>query len=68
MQIILDEQQRQILLRIVEQYYSNLRQEIVKTDGSAFKDSLKEEEQQIENLLEKLGAGGIRHRESEPSR
>ena len=43
-----------LLQRIVRQYYMNLRAEIYHTDSSIFKDKLKEEEAQIQRLLEKL--------------
>lgn len=56
MQINVDEQQHKFLLRVVEEYYSNLRAEIYKTDGSTFKDGLKEEEKTVEDLLARLRA------------
>lgn len=43
-----------LLQRIVRQYYMNLRAEIYHTDSSIFKDTLKDEEAQIQRLLEKL--------------
>ncbi len=43
-----------LLQRLVRQYYMNLRAEIYHTDSSVFKDKLKDEEAQIQRLLEKL--------------
>lgn len=56
MHINVDERQHEFLLRVVEEYYSNLRAEIYKTDGSTFKDGLKQEEKAVEGLLEQLRA------------
>jgi hypothetical protein len=44
-----------LLQRIVRQYYMNLREEIYRTDSSLFKSKLKDEESQLQLLLEKLG-------------
>lgn len=54
MNINLTDQERELLVHIVEEYYSTLREEIYKTEASEFKDNLKVEEAAIENLLEKL--------------
>jgi len=58
MNINITDQERQLLVRIVEQYYLTLREEIYKTEAFEFKDKLKVEEAAIENLLEKLRAAG----------
>jgi len=43
-----------LVQRLVRQYYMNLRAEIHHTDSSIFKNTLKDEEAQIQRLLEKL--------------
>jgi Ser/Thr protein kinase RdoA (MazF antagonist) len=47
-------QELELLQRIVRQYYMNLRSEIYHTEASAFKMGLKDEEAQLQRLLEKL--------------
>jgi hypothetical protein len=47
-------QELELLQRIVRQYYMNLRSEIYHTEASAFKMSLKDEEAQLQHLLEKI--------------
>jgi hypothetical protein len=59
MTLELSSQDQEILQRIVRQYYMNLRHEIRKTDSSFFKQSLKEEEALVENLLAKLSAEAV---------
>jgi hypothetical protein len=54
MMLELSSEELALLQRIVRQYYMNLRAEIYHTDSSIFKDTLKEEEAQIQRLLEKL--------------
>ncbi len=44
----------ELLQRIVRQYYMNLRSEIYRTEASAFKMGLKDEEAQLQRLLEKI--------------
>ena len=56
MQLSLSEQETELLTRIVDQYYSTLREEIYKTEGYEFKNNLKEEEALIKTLLAKLKA------------
>src|SRR5574341_1231798 len=48
-------QELELLQRIVRQYYMNLRAEIYHTESSAFKKGLKDEEVQLQRLLEKIG-------------
>jgi hypothetical protein len=48
-----------LLQRIVQQYYMTLREEIYHTEAAGFKKSLKDEETQIQRLLEKIGSGLI---------
>jgi hypothetical protein len=43
-----------LLQRIARQYYMNLRSEIYRTEASAFKMGLKDEEAQLQRLLEKI--------------
>jgi hypothetical protein len=47
-------EERDLLVRVVDQYYSSLREEIYKTEGREFKENLKQEEAAIKSLLEKL--------------
>lgn len=42
------------LQRIVRHYFMDLRAEIYHTDSSIFKDGLKQEQAQLQSLLEKL--------------
>jgi hypothetical protein len=58
MQLALDVREKELLQRIVEEYYSNLREEIYKTEGAAFKDQLKEEEGMVQGLLARIRALG----------
>ncbi|MDZ7267709.1 MAG: hypothetical protein ONB48_16190 [candidate division KSB1 bacterium] len=44
----------ELLQRIVQQYFMNLREEIYHTDSSLFKDDLKVEKAQIEAMLNKI--------------
>jgi hypothetical protein len=53
-QLTITEQERDLLLKVVEQYYGNLREEIYKTEGHGFKEELKGEETVVEALLKKL--------------
>jgi hypothetical protein len=46
----------ELLLKIVDQYYSNLREEIYKTEAYQIKGELKVEEDMVKSLLEKLRA------------
>lgn len=56
MNIAVTERERELLVRVVEQYYANLREEIYKTEGHQFKSALKDEESTLKNLLAKLRA------------
>jgi Ser/Thr protein kinase RdoA (MazF antagonist) len=49
-------QELELLQRIVRQYYMNLRSEIYHTEASTFKMGLKDEEAQLQRLLEKIEA------------
>jgi hypothetical protein len=54
MMLDLSSQELELLQRIVRQYYMSLREEIYHTESSAFKKNLKDEEAQLDRLLEKL--------------
>lgn len=56
MQLDLTDQEGELLLKIVNQYYSDLREEIYKTEAYQIKGELKEEEVLVKSLLEKLRA------------
>jgi hypothetical protein len=56
MNIELNEQESDLLTRVIEGYYSSLREEIYKTETYQLKRELKEEEAMIKSLLEKLRA------------
>ena len=47
-------QELELLQRIVRQYYMNLRSEIYRTEAAKFKMGLKDEEAQLQRLLEKI--------------
>jgi hypothetical protein len=47
-------QELELLQRILRQYYMDLRAEIYHTEGSTFKMGLKDEEVQLQRLLEKI--------------
>jgi len=48
-------QELQLLESVVQQYRTDPRQEICKTDSFAFKENLKQEEQLVEEMLARLG-------------
>ncbi|NIP39282.1 MAG: hypothetical protein GWO07_11750 [Candidatus Dadabacteria bacterium] len=48
-------EERDILTKLVKNYISELRMEIADTDQSSFKKGLKEEQEVLKKLLEKLG-------------
>jgi hypothetical protein len=54
MQINISDQERELLVRILEDYYSTLREEVYKTETYTVKDDLKNEESAIRDLLGKL--------------
>jgi hypothetical protein len=54
MTIDLSAVEHELLRRIVRQYYMNLRAEIYRTEASGFKKGLKDEEAQLQRLLEKI--------------
>lgn len=54
MQLNLTDQEKELLIQVLDQYYSNLREEIYKTEGYDFKQKLKEEESFIKDLLARL--------------
>lgn len=54
MQLTLSDQEKDLLIQILDQYYSSLREEIYKTEGYDFKQKLKEEEASIKDLLDRL--------------
>lgn len=59
MDISLTDRERDLLERIVEDYYSTLREEIYKTEAYQIKEELKSEESAIKVLLEKLRSAPI---------
>ncbi len=56
MELKLTGEERDLLTRVVDQYYASLREEIYKTEGREFKENLKQEEVTIKGLLDKLRA------------
>lgn len=58
MQLELADREKAVLLRIVDDYYGNLREEIYKTETPEAKDELKEEEKIVKSLLDRLRAAG----------
>jgi hypothetical protein len=56
MQLDLTDREVELLLKIVDQYYSSLREEIYKTEAYQIKGELKVEEGVVKSLLEKLRA------------
>jgi hypothetical protein len=48
-------EEKDILTKLVRVYISDLRMEIADTDQSSFKKNLKEEQEVLKKLLEKLG-------------
>jgi hypothetical protein len=57
MMLELSPQEYALLQRITRQYYMTLRQEIYHTESSVFKKDLKDEESELEHLLEKFEKG-----------
>ena len=49
-------EQRELLLRILEERHRQLEHELWKTDHRSFKDQVRGEERVVEELLAKLGA------------
>jgi len=58
MQIDLSSKERHVLVRILSSYYSTLREEIYKTETPAAKDSLKEEEEIVKALVDRVKNAG----------
>jgi hypothetical protein len=54
MEIRLSERERELLLRVLDEYYSSLREEIYKTEAYQVKEELKIEEAAIKGLLDRL--------------
>jgi len=54
----LNEQQAAMLRKVLSSYLGDLRMEISNTDSMAFRDNLKEEEQFIKELMERLAPLG----------
>ncbi|MGH9761844.1 MAG: hypothetical protein ACREDR_41570 [Blastocatellia bacterium] len=54
MQVELSQTERDLLVKIVDQYYSTLREEIYKTEGHGIKTELKAEESTVKSLLARL--------------
>ena len=55
-QLNLTDEEQELLTRVLDQYYSSLREEIYKTEGYDFKQKLKAEEASIKDLLARLKA------------
>jgi hypothetical protein len=56
MEVTLTDKERDFLRRVVDRHYADLRAEIYRTDGSTFKEALKDEESLVRDLLAKLGS------------
>lgn len=54
MMLELSDKEKELLRHVLETYLSDLREEIVKTEGHKWKPPLHEEEDLIKKLLEKL--------------
>lgn len=54
MQITLSDTERELMLKVVEQYYSTLREEIYKSEAHGIKGELKAEEVEIKSILQRL--------------
>ena len=61
MEILVSDEEYGLLTEILQERHAALRREIARTDHHEFKQMLKERNQLLERLLEKLGA-------TEPSR
>jgi hypothetical protein len=48
------QEEKDLLNRIVKDYLSELRMEIADTDQSSFKEGLRQEEEMLNSLIEKL--------------
>ncbi|HZQ91529.1 MAG TPA: hypothetical protein VFA60_07035 [Terriglobales bacterium] len=57
MQLELSSEEQALLLRILKDYRGTLRQEIYRTEAGPFKHDLKLEEELLERLVARLGAG-----------
>lgn len=58
MQLELSNNEAQVLLRIVDDYFGSLREEIYKTETPEAKDELKQEEVVVRQLLDRLRSAG----------
>jgi len=54
MEISLSDEEGALIARVLRQYYSDLREEIYKTERFELKDQLKREEAVLEELLNRL--------------
>ncbi|HYL98975.1 MAG TPA: hypothetical protein VEZ90_08475 [Blastocatellia bacterium] len=54
MELTISDAERELLLKIANQYYMALRAEIYKTETSQTKRELKEEESMLKSLLDRL--------------
>lgn len=54
MMLELNDKEKEVLKHVLEFYLSELREEIVKTEGSTWKPPLHEEEDIIKKLIEKV--------------
>ncbi|RMG67363.1 MAG: hypothetical protein D6715_04930 [Calditrichaeota bacterium] len=55
MTLELNEQERTVLIEVLESYLSELRMEIANTDRLAYREQLKQRKQVLLAILEKLG-------------
>lgn len=58
MQIELSTHEHELLLKVLSSYRGDLREEIYKTEVTAFKHDLKAEQELLEGLLERLKEAG----------
>ncbi len=56
MTIELDEQERALLIEVLDSYLSDLRMEIADTDRMAYREQLKQRKQILLDIQKKLGA------------
>lgn len=54
----LSDVERALILEILHAEYQDLREEIVKTEGSHYKDMLHERERRLGSIIARLEAGG----------
>ena len=57
MQFEISDDERSVLVEVLDQAHRNLKEEIYKTETRSFKDELKEREELFVGLLQRLGHG-----------